>query len=89
MALYRSPDYQTIGLLVQEKKLIIDFQDGGHLGFPVRRILATFGLQVTPVFPIKFQVNCPFGSGEKIQNRFSTGLLGQPSWISDLNDFSY
>ena len=40
MALYRSPDYQasfkSIGLLVQEKKFNIDFQDdsyGGHLGF--------------------------------------------------------
>ena len=32
MALYRSPDYQTwlksTGLLVQEKKFNIDFQDG-------------------------------------------------------------
>ena len=34
-------------------------------------------------------MNCPFGSGEKVQNRFSTWLLGQPSWISDQNDFSY
>ena len=32
---------------------------------------------------------CPLGSGEKVQNRFSTWLLGQPSWISDQNDFSY
>ena len=36
-----------------------------------------------------FVMNCPFGSGEKVQNRFSTWLLGQPSWISDQNDFSY
>ena len=26
-------------------------------------------------------VNCPFGLGEKVQNRFSTWLLGGPSWI--------
>ena len=44
MALYLSPDYQTSfessGLLVQEKKFNIDFQVGGHLGFPIRTILA-------------------------------------------------
>ena len=46
MALYRSPDYQTsfksVGLSVQEKKFNTDFQDGGHLGFPIRTVLATF-----------------------------------------------
>ena len=44
MALYRSPDYQTsfesIDPSVQEKKFKIDLQDGGHLGFPIRMILA-------------------------------------------------
>ena len=44
MALYRSPDYQTsfesVGLSVQEFN--IDFKDGGHLGFPIRNIFATF-----------------------------------------------
>ena len=30
----------------------------------------------------------PFGLEEKVQNRFSTWLLGWPSWISDQNDFS-
>ena len=66
-ALYCLPDYQTsfksIGLLVQEKIFNIDFQDGGHLGFSTRTILATFNLQVT-LIPMKFWVNCPFGSGE-------------------------
>ena len=46
MALYRSPDYQTsfesISLSVQEKKFNIDFQDGGHLGFPIRTFLFLF-----------------------------------------------
>ena len=32
---------------VQEKKFNINFQDGGHLGFPIRMILATFDPQVT------------------------------------------
>ena len=78
MALYRLPDNKTslsIGLLVQEKKFNTDFQDSGHLVFQIRMILATFDLQVTSILPMKFQINCTFGSGEKVQNRFSTGLL--------------
>ena len=51
ITLYRSPDYQTsfesTGLSVQKRKFNIDFQDGGHLGFPIRMILATFDLQVS------------------------------------------
>ena len=65
MALYRSPYYQTnfelTGPSVQEKKFNIDFQDSGHLGFPIRMILATFDLQVTLILPMKFQVNWPCG----------------------------
>ena len=86
MALYRSPGYQisfeSIGLLVQVKKFNTDFQDGGQggiLGFPIRTILANFDLQVNSIF----------GSGEKVQNRISTWLLGQPSWISDQNKFGW
>ena len=48
-----------MGLSVQEKKRKIDFQDGrhgGHLGFLIGTILATFDLQVTPMLPTKFQV---------------------------------
>ena len=65
------------------------FQDGcqgGHLGFPISMILATFELQVTLMLPSKFGVNWPFGSGEEAKNRFSRWL---PSWISDWHDFSY
>ena len=42
--------FKSIGLLVQEKKQKIDFQNcsyGGHLGFQIGMILATFDLQVT------------------------------------------
>ena len=67
IALYCSPDYQTsfesIGRSVQEKKFNIDFQNGHHLGFPIRMILATFDIKVTSILPMQFQVNCPFGSG--------------------------
>ena len=68
------PSSVSTGLLVQEKKRKIDFQDGhysGHLGFPIRKILATFHLQVTSMLPTMFRVSWPFGSGEEEKNRFS------------------
>ena len=91
--IYKSPQcflasLQSIGLSVQEKKRKIDFQDGGHLGFPIGLILAVFDLQVTPMLPSKFGVNWPFGS-EEAKNRFSRWRPWQPSWISDLHDCSY
>ena len=36
------PSFESIGPSVQKKKGKIDFQDGRHLGFPVRTILAIF-----------------------------------------------
>ena len=73
MALYRSPYYQTnfelTGPSVQENKFNIkfniDFQDSGHLGFPIRMILATFDLQVTLILPKKFYVYWYFDSGQR------------------------
>ena len=56
---------KSIGLLVQEKKRKIDFQYGGHPGFPIRRILSILDLQVVLIHPAKFQVNWPLGSGEE------------------------
>ena len=64
------------------------FQDGGHLGFTISMILAIIDLQVTPMLPSKFGVNCPFSSGEA-KNRFSRWLPCRPSWISNWQDFSY
>ena len=77
MALHRSPDHQR-SLSQLAFRFNIDFSDGSYFGFPIRMILATFDLQVNSILPMKFQVNCPFGSGEKVQNRFSIGLLGRP-----------
>ena len=74
----------------QEAK--IDFQDGchgGHLGFPIKTILATFQVQVTPMLPTKFRVNWPFGSEEEAKNTFSRWPPWRPPWISDRSDFSY
>ena len=34
-------------------------------GFMIGEILAIFDLRVTPMLPIKFRVNWPFGSGEE------------------------
>ena len=47
--------FESTGLLIQEKKFKIDFQDGGHLGFPIGTILAIFDLQVTLICPTKFE----------------------------------
>ena len=86
------PNFQSIGLLVQEKKRKIDFQGGGyggHLGFLIGRMLPIFDLQVTSLLPTKFQVNWLFGSGEEAKNRFSRWQPWRPSWISNQNNFSY
>ena len=81
--------FAVSGLSVQKKKWKIDFQDGGHLGFPIGIISAIFDLQVTLMLPSKFGVNWPLGSGEEAKNRFSRWWLWRPSWISDRHDFSY
>ena len=69
--------FQVSWPFVQEKR--IDFQDGRHLGFLIRTLLAIFVLQDTLMFPTKFQVTWPFGSGEEGKNRF---LRWQPWWPS-------
>ena len=48
-----------------------------------------FDLQVTPMFPIKFQDNRPFVSGEEAKNRFSRWRQWRISWISRRNNVSY
>ena len=56
----------SIGLLVQEEKQKIYFQDGRHGGqlvFPIGTILAIFDRQVTPILPTKFRVSWPRGVG--------------------------
>ena len=66
--------YESVGLLVHEKKKKTDPQDGchgGYLGFPIRRILSIFDLQVTLMLPTKFRLNLPFGSVKEGKNRFS------------------
>ena len=43
----------------------------GHLGFATGMILAILDLQFTLILPTKLCFNWPFGSGKKVQNRFS------------------
>ena len=88
---YFLPSFESTGLLVQEKMFKLDFQDGGHgshFRFCIEMIFVIFYLQVALIFPTKFQVNGPLGSREVVQNRFSRWQRWQPSWISDLNNFS-
>ena len=47
--------FQVNCLWVQEKKQIIDFQDGGHLRFLIGTILAISDLQVIAMLPTKFK----------------------------------
>ena len=70
--------FESIGLFVQEKKFKTDFQDGncgGHIGFPIRTILAIFDLQVTQILPTKFQVNWRLGSREGSISIFELAVL--------------
>ena len=93
MALYCSPNYQTClnQLAFWFKKFNIDFQDGGHLGFPIRTIFATLIYKSTnlQLLQMKSGSTLPFWFRRKSSNRFSTRLPGKPSWIFDQNDFSY
>ena len=81
------PSFKSIGLLVVEKKVKIDFQDGRqgrHLGFPIGMILAIFDLLVALMLSTELQVNWPLGSKEEAKYRFSR----LPPHL-DQNDFSY
>ena len=72
---------ESIGILVQEKKFNIDFQDEGHLGFSNQNDFSYFWSTSHLDTSNEVWVDCTFCSGEKVQNRFSTWLLWQPSWI--------
>ena len=72
------PDkFESNDISIQKKKFNTVFQDGDHLGFQIRMVLAASDLRVTSILPMKFLVSCPFGSAEQVQNRFSIRLLGR------------
>ena len=61
---YFLSSFISFGILVQEKTLKTHFQDKCQLGFRIGLILTGFDLRVTQIFPAKFGVSWPFGSGE-------------------------
>ena len=67
---------ESTGLSVQEKKRKTDFQDGGHLGFPIGTILAIFDLQVTLMLPSKFGVKWPLVQEKMQKIDFQDGCQG-------------
>ena len=70
---------ESTGLSVQEKKGKIDFQDGGHLGFPIGTILAIIDLQVTLMVPSKFGLSVQEKKRKiDFQNGGHGGHLGFP-----------
>ena len=87
---YVLPSFESVGISIQEKNGKIDFQDGrhsGHLEFFIGTILAVFDLQDAPIFPTKFRISWPFGSGKSAKNRFSRCPPLWPSRISDQSKF--
>ena len=81
--------------IVQETKGKIDFQDGhngcqdGHNEVQIVTILATFDLQIVPLFSYQVSSQLAFWFWRSRQNRFSRWLPCPPSWILDRNNFSY
>ena len=74
-----------MGLLVQEKKQKIDFQEGlcgSHFGILIRTIIASFDLQVNLMLSTKFQVHWPFSSEEETKNHCVGSNLGFPIFAS-------
>ena len=73
---YFLPSFGSFGLSVLEKKLKIDFQDGGVVAILISDLneFSFFYLQVTLKLPFKFRVNWPFVSEEEIQNRLAAIL---------------
>ena len=60
-------------------------QDGGHLGFPIRTILATVDLQVNSLLPMNFESIALLVQEKKVQNRFSRWPPWAPFGISYQN----
>ena len=104
VARYFLLSFESIGLIVQEKKLKIDFQDGSHgryRGFPIGTILAICDLQVASMLPTQKGKRKVQGVPQsQIPSFESIGLSVQesrflrlrpwgPPWISDRNNFSY
>ena len=74
-ASYQVPSQLAFGFRrkSEKKKKNSSCHHGGHLGFPISRILAIFDLQVTLILPTKSEVSWPFGSGIEGKIDFQDG----------------
>ena len=84
---YLQQSLGSISLTVWEQTWFEYFQDG-HPGYWNRMILAMQNLYVAPMPPIKLQLNLIYSLRRDVSCRFSRWPTGQPSWISEQNDFS-
>ena len=97
---YHSHDYQSSfgksnGLLIQEKKFNIDFQDGGYLCMSNLNVFSYFSstshLDTSNEVSsqLDFRLRIDFSGKKKKIKIDSTWLPWQSSWNSDGNNFSY
>ena len=68
--------------------LFEEFQDGCHLGYWNKAILAILNLCVTVMPPIKFWLNLTYCLGGDVIRRISRWPPWPPSWIGEQNNFS-
>ena len=52
-------------------------QDGSHLGFPIRMILAAVELQLTSILPMNFESIALSGQHKKFKTDFQDGRHGR------------
>ena len=71
---YFLPSLESTGPSIQEKKRKIDFQDGGHLGLPIRTILVSFDHYVLLSF-------ASIGISVQELKRKNAFLDGRHGWI--------
>ena len=72
--------------MVWEEMSFEEFQDGYHLGYRDRTILAILNRYNSPKPPIKFQLNLTY-MGLDVFCRISF-VWWRPTWILERNDFS-
>ena len=93
MALYCSPDYQTslcqLAFRFTRESSILIFKMVAILDIQSERFSLLLIYKTPRYFQKQFESTSLLVQEKKVQNRFSTWLLGRPSWISDQNDFSY
>ena len=51
-------------------------QDGSHLGFPIRMVLATVDLQITPILPMNFESIALLVLEKKFKKIFKMAAMG-------------